>query len=132
MPDSNAREFTRITSSPLAQIAIEGSDAISGHVRDISMNGFYMLTDADVAPGQACGASVILGEGDGALHIRANARVTRNDPGGIAVQFEELIGEESYAYLQNLVRYNAAGQVDQVEEEFSTHRGLKRHPKQDD
>jgi len=60
----------------------------------------------------------------GDMNIEANGYVVRSLIDGMAIEFTELIGLESWDHLRNLVLYNAEEPI-RAQEQFAAHVGLK-------
>ena len=122
---SNRREFTRVQVNLEAELMCGGKVVLKGPFRNISFNGILIQCDADLPMGTECHVGLVLDGGDGGVYVQAHGNVVRVDSSGIAVQFTELLGEESATHLRNLVLYNSHEQRDAVEQEFLSHIGLK-------
>ncbi len=120
------REFTRIATALDADVIADGR-VHRGITHDVSMKGMLLAGVGAVASGQECAVVIYLGGRGAPVRIRAAGRIARTLPGGVAVEFRELIDSESYQHLTNLVRYNAKD-VDQVSSEIEAHLGIKRKP----
>jgi hypothetical protein len=125
--DINKREFTRV---PI-QLDVEVTSASTPtpqrgcHIKDVSMNGLYLLCDHPLPTGSDCQVAIVLGGSESPVKIEVKAKVARTDTHGMGLEITEIIGLESFEHLRNLVRYNSAS-VEQVEQEFSEHVGIKR------
>ncbi len=120
------REFTRV---PI-HLNVEFSSPQRGtssacELRDVSMNGLYIHCDDPLPIGSDCKIAVILGGEEAPIRIEVNGKIARVDADGMGMEITEIIGIESFAHLRNLVLYNASN-VDQVEQEFHEHIGIKR------
>ncbi|MCA9782585.1 MAG: PilZ domain-containing protein [Candidatus Cloacimonetes bacterium] len=122
----NSREFTRVMVRVTVNLADGERSIVSSRSRDLSLNGIFLYCEPTLEPGTTCDVGIDLG-GEEGLVIRAQARVVRVDPDGLALGFEHLVGSDSLEHLQNLVRYNA-GEVENVEEELRRHVGLRARP----
>lgn len=123
--DSNRREFTRVPLHIDVEVIPNQSGLVSYHVRDVSLNGLYLQCDKPLPLGTNCQVTLLLGEKENPVRIKVNGKVTRVNPDGMGLEITEIIGSESFAHLRNLVLYNASN-IDQVEEEFHSHLGIKR------
>ena len=117
----NNREFTRVHSGIPVDVEA-GGKKISGDAGNISLAGLWLPTTVPVPEQSPCRVTMHL---SGAITIRANGVVVRSEPDGIAVQFLELLGLESYEHLRNLIHYNAVDPPT-AELEFDSHLGLRR------
>jgi hypothetical protein len=121
---NNAREFSRIEIPMTATLSVDGEKTVSCKVVNISLNGIELCTEHNMSLGDRCQVEVQIGNPDDTLSIFAEGKVARITSDGLAVNFES-IGLESYDHLKNMITYNA-GNIDQVEKEFSEHLGLHR------
>ena len=122
---NNAREFSRIGIPMTATLSADGETKAGCKVVNISLSGIELCTDHNRSLGDHSKIEVQFGHPGSELSIMAEGKVVRITSDGLAFNFES-IGLESYEHLKNLITYNA-GNVDQVEKEFSGHLGL--HPK---
>ena len=127
MEETPEREFTRVTRAIDAQLTSE-KRVVTGQVRDISLKGAFVLCDPAMDVGTECRVVVQIGPGEeGEIRAEALASVTRSAPDGLAVQFHDLVGAESYWNLRTLILLNSQD-PEQAEEEFESHLGLRpRH-----
>jgi len=124
--DANRREFTRVPLHINVEVTTNQSEVTKAYqVSDVSLNGLYLQCDKPLPLGTNCHVSLLLGNTDTPLRINVNGKVARVNPDGMGVEITEIIGPESFAHLRNLVLYNASN-IDQVEEEFQSHLGIKR------
>lgn len=122
---TNTREFSRVPVHIVAAATADGTDPVAGRVRDISLNGVFISTPLPMALGTRCSVLIQLaGQASGPL-VRCAGEVVRKDDEGMAIRFDQVIGEDSYEHLKNLVLYNAP-EVERVESEMRDHVGLKR------
>jgi hypothetical protein len=123
--DHNQREFTRVPFHITVELTHNQAPPLTCQVRDISLNGLYLVCEHPLPVGSECRVALLLGRAEEPIQITASGTVTRVDDSGMGVEITEIIGLESFEHLRNLVLYNAS-QPEQVEEEFHTHIGLKR------
>lgn len=122
---SDTREFSRVPIHIVAAATSDGCDPVAGRVRDLSVNGLFLCTKVPMKAGVMCAILIQLaGQADGPL-VRCRGEVVRAEDEGMAIKFLEVVGEESFEHLRNLVLYNA-NEVEHVEQEFRKHTGLKR------
>lgn len=120
----NQREFSRVEVEIAAQLVTDGGTRVDGKLHDISLNGACIESEASLAVGDTCGVDVILGqEGEEKIVIHAEGKVVRRLSSSLAISFES-VDSDGFPHLQNLVLYNA-GDVAHVQEEFSSHVGIK-------
>jgi hypothetical protein len=121
---SNRREFTRVSVPNEAELRLEDR-VIDATLRDVSMVGAYMPSDAELPLGTKCRVVIFLDGRTGKTRIEADARVARSDAKGLAIEFEDLVGLDSYWHLRSLVVYNAQD-PEQAEREVDEHIGIRR------
>lgn len=120
---NNKREFSRAQIHVGTTVTVDGK-TVSGSLRDVSMNGLFVLCKATgVAGGTHCTVDVVLSE---EVHVSLAGHVVREEATGLAIAVEE-IPVDSFRHLQQLVLYNA-DDPDQVEQELKEHIGIKRNP----
>jgi len=121
---NNAREFSRIGIPMTATLSVDGDKTVSGKVVNISLSGVELCTEHNRSLGDHTQIEVQFGYPGNELSIQAEGKIVRITSDSLAVNFES-IELESYEHLKNLITYNS-GNTDQVEKEFSEHRGLHR------
>ena len=121
------REFTRVVRAIDATLT-SGERVLTGQVRDISLKGVFVLCDPALDVGTECRVVVQIGAGEESeFRAEALGSVARSTPDGLAVQFHDLVGVESYWNLRTLILLNSAD-PDRAEEELASHLGLRpRH-----
>ena len=120
----NQREFTRVKVAIHAELQVSGNVVIHGELENVSFNGLLLRSETVLPEQTPCLVFVHLEGGQGGPTIEAQGLVTRTEPRKLAVQFMELVGQESPQPLRNLVLYNSWTRANQVEEEFRSHVGL--------
>jgi hypothetical protein len=118
------RKFTRVAVAVHAELRIGGNVVIHGKLRNISVNGLLLRCDAMLPDQSPCVVFLHLDGGQGGPNIEAQGLVVRSGLRSLAIQFIELVGQESAQHLRNLVLYNSGPHVDQVEKEFQSYAGL--------
>ncbi|WP_447968335.1 PilZ domain-containing protein [Nitrospira sp. M1] len=119
------RACTRVDVTHVVELQAGETRPIQGVLYDVSLNGLYVQC-ADRLPLHAdCHVTLSLDGGDGELCIHATGRVVRIDDAGLAIQFTNILGEDSLAHLRNLVLLNSHECLPQVEQEFREHLGVK-------
>jgi len=121
---ANQRQFTRVTVAIHAELRVGGTVIIHGKLENVSFNGLLLRCDVTLPEQTPCLVFLHLDGGEGGPTIEAQGVVVRHKPHTVAVQFLELVGQESAEHLRNLVLYNSGNQGDLVEEEFQSHVGL--------
>ena len=122
--DKNQREFARVRVTIQAELRVGGNVVIQGELENVSFNGLLLCCEATLPKQTPCRVYLHLDGGQGGPTVEAQGLVTRNESHTLAIQFTEVIGNESFQHLRNLVLYNSGLQVNQVEEEFGSHVGL--------
>lgn len=122
---NNRREFTRVRMNILSELRSGESVDISGTLANVSMNGMFLNTESHLPEEASCDISLLLDAGEETVTIHIEGTVIRNDPKGMAIQFTKILGPESLTHLQNLVLFNSGEQSGKVEEEFSSHVGIR-------
>jgi hypothetical protein len=120
------REFTRVAPAIGATLT-SGERVLTGQVRDISLKGAFVLCDSAWDVGTECRVVVQIGPAEESeFRTEALGSVARTAPDGLAVQFHDLVGVESYWNLRNLILLNSED-PDRAEKELASHLGL--HPR---
>jgi hypothetical protein len=117
------REFTRIV-RPL-EVDVLSDHPIAGMTRDLSMNGLYVAAKFQLKVGTLVTCTLYVDGREGTVRITASGVVSRSTGDGMAVEFRELEGVDSFEHLQRLLLLNAGSQAERVEREFADHLGLK-------
>ena len=121
----NRRTFTRVHVKLEAELQSGGKVLIKGTLGDISLNGVYLNCKGILAVNTNCDVSVLLDGGLGTVSIQAKGTIRRVEESGMAIQFTEIIGEDSFDHLRNLILLNSREQAKQVEQEYHGHVGLE-------
>ena len=127
--EPHRREFTRVSVHIEAEITSNETSTVTGKVRNVSMNGLFLECSANFSVGTPCLVVVHLGDNQEAPRIQIGGTVAQTQADGVAIAFTEILGLDSYDHLRNLVQLNAGKALEQVEEEFRTHAGIKKYPK---
>ncbi|MEI8255088.1 MAG: PilZ domain-containing protein [Deltaproteobacteria bacterium] len=120
----NRREFVRVEVPVEADITLEGR-CFTAMVIDVSMAGTFLACDAQAALGTVCSVVLFLDGRGGESRIEAAGKVVRVVDAGLGVEFEELVGLDSYWHLRSLVVFNA-DDPEQAEREVEEHIGIRR------
>ncbi len=118
------REFTRVQVKLEAELSTGGKVFIKGVLGDLSLKGLYLKCGGMLPVDSSCQVMLILDGGQGATCAQAIGRVMRVDDDGLAIEFTEILGQESLGHFQNLILLNSPENVPQVEQEFRDHTGL--------
>lgn len=122
---ANRREFTRVPFQIDVELTTEQSPLLVCRLRDVSLNGLYLICDTPLPLGSDCRVVLLLGGPEHPSRIEVHATVVRVEAGGMGLQITGILGGESFEHLRNLVLYNAS-QREQVEQELRNHRGIRR------
>lgn len=122
-PESEKREFTRVPITFEVQLTVADQPLLACRIKDLSMKGMLVLTEARFPLGTPCEAVLSLVEGE--VEIRTSGTVAALHPQGFGMEFTTIDGLESYMHLRNLVLFNSQD-VERVEEEFQAHAGIRR------
>jgi DNA-directed RNA polymerase subunit E'/Rpb7 len=122
--DLERREFSRSPIKFDVEVHFEKGMITTDRTRDVSMNGIYLYTNGKYTLNTPCQMIIYLGERGPRPRIVVNGKISRVDDEGIAVEFAEVIGQESFLHLQRLVAYNSLD-PDKAVEEFKKHFGIK-------
>lgn len=136
-PIKNQRDFTRVS------LAIDADfEAMSGDkreltaciVQDLSLKGAFISGNNSLSAKSRCRLTLWLGGREAGTAVQVEAKVIRSSSDGMALEFIQICGPESFSHLRNLVLYNAAdsGEADSIEREFKGHMGIKERTGTDD
>ena len=122
--ERNHREFTRVKVAIYVELRMGGNVVIQGELENVSFNGLLLHCETTLPEQTPCMVFLHLDGGQGGPTIEAHGLVSRTEPHKLAIQFTEIIGNDSANHLRNLVLHNSGTQANQVEEEFEAHVGL--------
>ena len=88
-------------------------------------SGVCLQCDAALELGTRVELTLFLGGRAEGVKIEIEGKVARIADEGFAVRFTQIVGAESFEHLRNLVLYNAADDMDNVQRELDEHLGLK-------
>lgn len=117
------RRFSRIPFRVNAEITFPDSSHTVREMNNLSVGGCLLPLSMDLEPGTPCRIKIMLEGTTDEKCIRAEGKVIRSTPEGVAVQFTG-IDPDSLFHLQNIIRYNSPD-ADMIEFELSKHPGLK-------
>ncbi|NNG02103.1 MAG: PilZ domain-containing protein [Desulfobacteraceae bacterium] len=104
---ADRRRKTRVSFDTDVIIRVDGSDvSAQADSKDISINGMFVNTDADIAVDTLCDIDIILGANTEGLAIKVKGKVVRKQENGLGISFES-VAMDSYIHLKNLLRFNA-------------------------
>ncbi len=129
MEHHDARQFLRVAAE-IAAVAVGAGGTARGFTRDLSPKGAYLQVDLPFPEGSTCEVTLLL-EGDmvegaraeGAVMVRARGYVSRSDAAGMAIEFESILGLESWDHLRGIVLLNAE-EPRIARTQFDAHAGL--------
>ncbi len=122
--EENHREFTRVKVAIHVELRMGGDVVIQGELDNVSLNGLLLRCETMLPEHAPCRIFLHLDGGQGGPTIEAEGLVSRTETHKLAIQFTELIGNDSANHLRNLVLYNSGSHAGRVEEEFEAHVGL--------
>ena len=93
-------------------------------VRNISLTGLFLLTDADINIGETAKITVKMESDTTEGQMLLQCEVVRKEKDGLGFQFVEM-PLDSYMFLRNLVAYNY-GNFNVIDEEYCRHLAAKR------
>ncbi|MBF0500436.1 MAG: PilZ domain-containing protein [Candidatus Riflebacteria bacterium] len=121
---TDQRKSTRVFPHIEVELTHPEMGIIPCQTRDISMKGIAIDGCRSFPIGAECGIIFHLGGKDAGNRIELRGRVARSDSNGMALEFTEILGMESFEHLRNLIFYNA-GPDDDIENEVRDSLGLK-------
>jgi hypothetical protein len=98
------RKFSRVDFKVNATIT-SAEQTFQGGVKDLSMNGMFMLTSEQLQPGDPVDISITLTGVSPEIHVKFSGTVSRIDTHGIGFNFRKM-DLDSYTHLKNIVAYN--------------------------
>jgi len=117
-----SREFTRLSIPVNIEVSADGIDPFTVTALNISMSGVLLSPDKKLPMETQCEVHILLGEQD-PLIIVCRGKVFRSDENGVAIGFTEM-DMSGFEHMKNLLLYNAPD-ADQLDDEFSSHKGLR-------
>ncbi len=102
------RQFSRVSFQTTARLSdTSGNPLARGDVKNLSMAGMLVVSDAKLAPGTQVRASIHLEGGSEPLDIIVGGRIVRESEGRLGVQFVmDGVSLESVTHLRRLVSIN--------------------------
>jgi hypothetical protein len=110
----STRKFSRVNFTVDATIKT-AERHFHGDVKDLSMNGMFMLTSERLQLGGQVDITIILTGSAPEIHVDFSGTVTRTDENGIGFSFKKM-DLDSYTHLKNIVAYNIDDAEKVVEE----------------
>lgn len=120
---SNQREFTRVLVAARTLIKAGNVSLSAAQAHSLSMKGMSILSPERLPVGTECELTIVLVEGEVEIQVLGTVVVHLAD--GMAFLFTKILGLESFEHLRNMVFYNAPN-VEQVENEFTSHTGIRK------
>lgn len=129
-PIKDQRDFTRVSLTVDADFeAMSGPerDLTACVVKDLSLKGAFISGNSSLPAKSRCRLTLWLGGREAGTAVNVEAKIIRSTSDGMALEFVQICGPESFSHLRNLVLYNAAnaGEADDIEREFKGHLGIK-------
>ena len=120
------REFTRTPTHIAARLRSEQGEVLAGQVSDLSMKGLHFDCPDRLPLGAVCQVDILLGgekETSSLLsvapQIKINGQVARWTDLGMGIEVISIVGQESFAYLQQLLRHLSSDSI-RIEEEIQS------------
>ncbi len=110
------RARTRVQFNRQIRILVEGRRLAVVSLRDISLNGVFVITEDKAEVGEQCQLIIDLAAEGQEPRLIIDGVVTRVKENGLGIQFTEM-DPDSFFHLRNIVLYNAPD-PDQVEAEI--------------
>ncbi|GJL53226.1 MAG: hypothetical protein NPIRA02_03580 [Nitrospirales bacterium] len=123
--DPQRRECTRVALKHVVELHSGDRVPIQGVLCNLSLKGLYVRCHQHLPLHADCHVTLLLNEGEGEPCVYATGIVVRVDETGLAIEFTNILGEESLMHLRNLVRFNSHDCLPYVEQEFREHLGLR-------
>lgn len=121
---ANRRAYTRvITQFPV--LVTTPQESAHGTVRDLSMNGIFVECVCGIATGSACSVELNLPSSDPPVTITCSGYVVRADERGLAINFLDIQGADSFTHLRNVILYNC-GDPERAMEEIAENTWVRR------
>ncbi len=122
MTGKDNRRYTRILMAVEAEMTeISSGEKRNGKTECVSMKGFFVDCDHPFSMDTDCNVTLFIGGRDGGLRVEVKAKVSFVDESGAGFEISSHLFMESYDHLHRLVLYNAADDVDKVEDEIEKH-----------
>lgn len=104
VPERRGTSRVQLTATVTLRMA---GDVITAdaHVRDISLDGIFIRTQATVRVNSFCEITLVLTGTSSTLSLSGKGRIIRQDSNGVAIKFTEF-DMDSYLHLKNIVLYN--------------------------
>jgi hypothetical protein len=100
----STRKFSRVNFKVNATIKT-AERQFQGDVKDLSMNGMFMLTGEQLHLGNPVDITIILTGTSPEIKVNFSGEVSRTDENGLGFNFKKM-DLDSYTHLKNIVAYN--------------------------
>jgi len=111
---ADKRAFLRTAMAVTAELQPEQGDPFSGQVTDLSRKELHFACDKEIPLGSRCQIDILLSGSKAPSpllpippQIKINARITRQTATGMGVEFTALVGQQSFVFLQQLLRHQS-------------------------
>lgn len=102
----NKRRFSRVTAQFDVTLRAEGGSPVTGTLRDIAVQGAFVVCAPTIPLGTPVEVSIVLHGGIDDVKVTARATVVRHEDAGLGVHFTE-VDLESVEHLRNIITFNA-------------------------
>ncbi len=100
----STRKFSRVRFNVGATIRIAGRQ-FQGAVENLSMTGMFLVTNEQIAEGEAADITIVLTGTQPEIAVDFNGIATRISEDGVGFTFEKM-DLDSYMHLKNIIAYN--------------------------
>lgn len=104
---SERRKKTRVAFQMVAELTAQGQPLSIKGSSDISLQGLFVETEANLAPGTPCQVTIRLAGDDESLTLHLEGEVVRSQENGLGIRFTSM-DPDTFFHLRNIVLYNAA------------------------
>ena len=115
----NQRKFTRVPIGYRVKVMAEERTILCPSAVNISMNGILVRAPERLPLGTSCYIIIFMLEGGLETKILAWGTVVREDEGGLAIRFSQILGTDGRERLKELVLLKCAD-PDRAKQEFET------------
>jgi len=116
------RLFTRVSSSLEVDLVFNDGHQLSGRLRNLSMRGLFLASDATPRIGSVCDVRVYLAGREHHILVEVKGQVARCAEGGVGVRFVTL-SYDAFDQLREIVA-SAAFDRSVIDEEIARHLGV--------
>ncbi len=115
------RLFTRVPSSLEVDLVLANGDELCGRLRNLSMRGLLLASDATPPVGLPCNVTVYLAGREHRILIEVKGQIARCENGGIGVRFVAF-SHDAFDNLRDVLLF-AALDPDVIEDEITRYLG---------